>query len=84
MDINNNNSNIELKETLEAMALDELILAINRFTALSRERSLTLEETFSRQLHREEYLGRIRRNLRATLDNTDIEFADEGKNGSNG
>ncbi|MFZ2258531.1 MAG: DUF896 domain-containing protein [Clostridiaceae bacterium] len=72
-----------IKEELELIELDELIEGINRFTAISRLRELTTDETNRRQLYRQEYIQRMRRNLTATLDNTDIEFADEDKNGSN-
>lgn len=65
------------------MELGELIKAINAFTALSRQRDLTADETYVRQLHREEYIKRIGRNLRSTLENTDIEFADGECDGSN-
>lgn len=73
----------DMKNTLQTLELDDLIKAINNFTAISRLRELTLEETEQRQLHREEYIQRMRRNLRSTLDNTDIEYADEDNNGSN-
>ena len=72
-----------IKEELELIELDELIEGINRFTVISRLRELTTDETNRRQLYRQEYIQRMRRNLTATLDNTDIEFADEDKNGSN-
>ena len=72
-----------IKKELELIELDELIEGINRFTAISRLRVLTTDETNRRQLYRQEYIQRMRRNLTATLDNTDIEFADEDKNGSN-
>ncbi len=72
-----------IKKELELIELDELIEGINRFTAISRLRELTTDETNRRQLYRQEYIQRMRRNLTATLDNTDIEFADEDKNGSN-
>lgn len=72
----------DLKNKLTNMELDQLIGKINGFTALSRERDLTELETRERQLYREEYIRRIGRNLRATLDNTDFEFAgeDDGSN----
>ena len=73
----------DMKNELEAVELDELLKVINGFTALSRQRDLTVEETAKRQLYREEYIQRIRRNLRQTLDNTDIEFADGDNDGSN-
>lgn len=73
----------DLKKELETIELDELLKAINDFTALARERELTIDESAMRQLHREEYIQRIRRNLRSTLDNTDIEFADGDDDGSN-
>ena len=72
-----------IKKELELIELDELIEGINRFTAIPRLRELTTDETNRRQLYRQEYIQRMRRNLTATLDNTDIEFADEDKNGSN-
>ena len=72
-----------IKKELELIELDELIEGINRFTVISRLRELTTDETNRRQLYRQEYIQRMRRNLTATLDNTDIEFADEDKNGSN-
>lgn len=73
----------ENKKDLKNMELSELIKSINAFTALTRERNLTADETYERQLFREEYIQRIRRNLTTTLDNTDFEFADEAEDGCN-
>lgn len=72
----------DLKNKLSNMELDQLIKKINEFTALSRERELSEIESRERQLYREEYIRRIGSNLRATLDNTDFEFAgeDDGSN----
>ena len=73
----------DMKNKLQTVELDELLKAINEFTALSRQRDLTAQEIEKRQLYREEYIQRIRHNLRSTLDNTDIEFADGDNDGSN-
>lgn len=74
---------INLKKKLESMPLEDLIAGINRFTATTRERDLTAEEEEQRQLYRKEYIDRIKRNMRSTLDNTTFEIVDEGENGSN-
>ncbi len=74
----------DLEKQLESMPLDELIEGINAFTATTRERELTPEEAGRRQAYRAEYIRRFSRNLRATLDNTTFEFADEDQDGSNG
>lgn len=73
----------QLKKELEALSLDDLIEKINAFTATTRERELTEEEAAMRQAYRFEYVNRFKKNLRATLDNTTIEYADEDNNGSN-
>ncbi|KAF5065938.1 hypothetical protein SDC9_168757 [bioreactor metagenome] len=73
----------DLENKLQSMALDDLIKGINQFTANSRIRELTELETQERALYRKEYIRRIGRNLRATLDNTDITYADGGEDGSN-
>lgn len=72
----------DMESKLRSMELEQLILKINGFTALTRERDLTEIEAGERQLYREEYIRRIGRNLRATLDNTDFEFQgeDDGSN----
>lgn len=75
---------INLKKELEYMPLDQLILGINEFTRTSRERELTETEITERGLYRAEYIRRIGSNLRMTLDNTTIEYAEDGENGSNG
>lgn len=46
---------------------DELVAKINEFTALTRERSLTEEETKEREAYRGEYLKRIRSSMRGSL-----------------
>ena len=74
---------IKLKKELESMPLKDLIAGINAFTATSRERELTREEANRRQAYRMEYIERIRRNMRSTLDNTTFEIVDEANNGSN-
>lgn len=74
---------INLKKELESLPLEDLIAGINAFTATSRERELTKEEANRRQAYRMEYIERIKRNMRSTLDNTTFEFVDEANNGSN-
>lgn len=74
---------INVDKNLQELTLDELIQYINRFTALSRERELTPEETEQRRLLRAEYVQRFGRNLRATLDNTVFEYADGDGDGCN-
>jgi|LFRM01.1.fsa_nt_gb uncharacterized protein YnzC (UPF0291/DUF896 family) len=74
---------INLKNKLESMPLEDLIAGINDFTATTRERELTKEEADHRQAYRMEYIDRIKRNMRSTLDNTTFEIVDEGNNGSN-
>lgn len=46
---------------------DDLVLKINEFTQLSRERDLTKEEEAERAKYREEYLKRIRSSLRGSI-----------------
>ncbi len=75
---------IKNKNDLTNMPLDQLIQGINEFTRTSRERELTAEETARRGDYRTEYLRRIGVNLRTTLDNTTIEYAEDRDDGSNG
>ncbi|NLB20009.1 MAG: DUF896 domain-containing protein [Clostridium sp.] len=46
---------------------DDLVLKINEFTQLTRERELTKEEEQERADYREEYLRRIRGSLRGSI-----------------
>ena len=46
---------------------DDLVLKINEFTQLTRERELTKEEEQERAEYREEYLRRIRGSLRGSI-----------------
>ncbi len=52
---------------MENIPHDELVLKINEFTGISKERKLTEEEEKERAEYREEYLRRIRGNLRGSL-----------------
>lgn len=47
---------------------DELVLKINEFTRLSKERELTPEEAAERELYRKEYISRIKTSLKGNLD----------------
>lgn len=47
---------------------DELVAKINEFTKLIKERELTVEEAEERQRYRQEYLRRIKGNLKSNLD----------------
>lgn len=47
---------------------DELVARINEFTKLIKERELTVEEAEERELYRQEYLRRIKSNLKSNLD----------------
>lgn len=47
---------------------DELAKRISAFTALARERELTLEEQSEREALRKEYLQRVKANMRASLE----------------
>lgn len=47
---------------------DELVLKINEFTKLAKERELTSEETTERELYRKEYIARIKTSLKGNLD----------------
>ena len=51
----------------QELAHDDLVAKINEYTALSRERALTEEETKERAAYREEYLKRIRQSMRGSL-----------------
>lgn len=59
---------------LQTMALEKLLEEINGFTALSRQRDLTEEESQRRQAVRKEYLRRIGNNLRRTIEDSNIEY----------
>ncbi len=52
---------------MKNMPHDDLVLKINEYTSLSRERELTKEEEAERAKYREEYLSRIRGNLKGSL-----------------
>ena len=52
---------------MENINHDELVLKINEFTQISRERDLSEEEEKERAKYREEYLRRIRGNLSGSL-----------------
>lgn len=50
------------------MEHDELVAKINEFSRLSRERTLTPEEAAERETLRREYIGRVKGNLRSSLE----------------
>lgn len=67
-------------QDLTLLPHDELVKQINRYSSISRERPLTESEASDRQKLREEYLRRIRINLRGQLEG--IEPLNKGgKNG---
>ena len=50
------------------MTHDELVLRINELTKISKERDLTKEEQAERKTLRDDYVGRVKRNLRSSLE----------------
>ena len=46
---------------------DDLVLKINEFTQITRERELTTDEEKERDEYREEYLRRIRQSFRGSI-----------------
>lgn len=50
------------------MTHDELVLRINELTKISKERDLTKEEEDERKVLRDDYISRVKRNLRSSLD----------------
>ncbi len=46
---------------------DDLVLKINEFTQITRERELTTDEEKERAEYREEYLRRIRQSFRGSI-----------------
>lgn len=50
------------------MTHEELVEKINRYTKLAKERELTAEEAKERESLRKDYVERVRRNLRTSLE----------------
>lgn len=50
------------------MEHDELVARINEYSRIARERTLTPEETLERESLRKEYIGRVKGNLKSSLE----------------
>lgn len=47
---------------------DELVFRINELTKISKERDLTKEEQIERKALRDDYINRVKKNLRSSLE----------------